>query len=585
MRFKLKLHSFKRGLEERQAGLRETSFDDFTKLYKRVLKRIPDISHLKNIVLFSGLSTLIIFILFVQRFAALNEHLPTKPDFGGVYSEGVQGDIKQLSPLYSPINNAETSATSLIFSGLTKRTNGGKIEPDLAESWEISQDNKTYIFHLRKNVLWHDGTPFSAADVIFTYNKIQDPDVGSAYFSTWKGVEISQKDDWTVVFVLPDPYAYFLSQTNTPIIPRHILGSIPSASLASAKFSKAPVGTGPYAFDELKELKSHQEVWLVANENYYGQVPHIEKVAIKAYKNYWAVSEAYRYRSVMAIERLSSGDIDSSRSLPNIVAYDLAIPEYDSLIFNLRSGLTQDKALREAISLSVDREEIIEEVYRGWATPVYSVILPGATGYNNQLRVKPDTNAAAQKLAGAGYVKNAEGKLTKNNQISELRIVTDDTELKKVEAEIIAARLTELGFSVAIEKYPFNTFIEDYVRTRNYDLLLISQSTGPDTDLYSYFHSNMKDDPGLNFSGFGTREVDKYIEEARNSHDPVIRDAKYQSIAKILAAEVPVVNICRPSYVFGASREIQGIRDMKLVEPRDKYTRIFDWYIKEVRDY
>lgn len=585
MKFKLKLHSFRRSLEERQADLRETSFDDFTKLYKKVLKRIPDISHLKNIVLFSGLSTLIIFILFVQRFTALNEYLPTRPDVGGVYSEGVQGEIKQLNPLYSPINNAETSVTSLIFSGLTKRTDGGKIEPDLAESWEVSKDNKTYTFHLRKNVLWHDEAPFSAEDVIFTYNKIQDPDVGSAYFSTWQGVQISKTDEWTVVFTLPDPYAYFLSQTDTPIIPRHLLESVPSASLASAEFSKAPIGTGPYVFEELKELKNHQEVWLAANKKYYGRLPYIEKVAIKSYKNYWAVTEAYRYKSVMAIERLNSGDIDSSKSLPNIVAYDLAIPEYDSLIFNLRSGLTQDKALREAISLSVNREEIIKEAYHGWATPVYSVILPGATGYNNQLRTKADLAAAAQKLAGAGYVKNAEGKLTKNNQFAELRLVTDDTEPKKVEAEIIAARLAELGFSVAIERYPFNTFIEDYVRTRNYDLLLISQSTGPDTDLYSYFHSNMKDDPGLNFSGFGTREVDKYIEEARNSHDPAIRDTKYQSVAKILAAEVPVVTICRPNYVFGASREIQGIRDMKLVEPKDKYTHIFDWYIKEARDY
>jgi peptide/nickel transport system substrate-binding protein len=585
MRFKLKLHKFKSGLQERQANLKSTNFDDFTRIYKRVLKRIPDISHLKNIVLFCGLSTLTILILFAQRFAALNDYLPTKPAPGGLYAEGVQGEIKQLNPLYSPINNAETSATSLIFSGLTKRTEGGKMEPDLAENWTVSEDKKIYTFHLRGGVKWHDGKPFTADDVTFTFSKIQDPYVASAYFNTWKGVEVTATDEKTVVFALPDPYVYFLNQTNAPIVPKHLLEAVPTSSFKSSEFSKTPVGTGPYTFKEFKELKNHQEVWLEVSADYHDRTPYIKQIAIKAYKNYSAVIEAYRYRSIMAIERLNSGEVERGSSLPNMAGYNLSIPEYDSLIFNLRSGLTQDKALREAVSLVIDRSEIIDEVYDGWATPVYSAVLPGTTGYSSQLKVSPDINVATQKLTAAGYVKNAEGKLSKANQISTLRIVTDDSDLKKKEAKLIAARLTLLGFEVSLESYPFSTFIEDYVRTRNFDLLLITQSAGADTDLYSFFHGNMKDDPGLNFSGLSLREVDKYIEEARNSQDAALRDAKYQAIAKIIAREIPVINICRPSYIFGASRDIQGIKEMKLAEPKDKYTQIGNWYVKEVRDY
>jgi len=585
MRLKLKLGSIKSSFQKRKADIKNTSFDDFTKVYKKVLKRIPDISHLKNIVLFSGLSTLTIFILFAQRFTALNNYLPTKPAFGGIYTEGIQGEIKQLNPLYAPINNAETSVVSLVFSGLTKRTDGRQIEPDLAESWEVSEDKKTYTFRLRQDVVWHDGAPFTAEDVVFTFNKIQDPDVESPYLASWKGVEVTATERYVVVFRLPDPYVYFLNQTNVPIIPKHILEEVPSSNLTSSEFSTAPIGTGPYVFKEFKELKKNQEVSLESNSDYYDGVPYIKQVVIKAYKNYYEVAEAYRYRSVMAVERLAPGDIENSTSLPKIFAYNLSIPEYDSLIFNLRSGLTKDKSLREAINLIIDRQEIIDEVYDGWAAPVYSAILSGFTGYDSKLRTGVDIAAANKKITDAGYIKNQDGKLTKDNQLVTLRIVTDDSDLKKKQANLLASKISSLGFDVSVEAYPFSTFIEDYVRTRNYDLLLISQSFGADTDLYAYYHSNMKDDPGLNFSGLETREVDKYLEQARNSSDAALRESKYQAIAKIIAAEVPAINICWPSYVFGASRDIQGIESMKLIEPKDKYSHLGDWYIKEIWDY
>lgn len=585
MRLKSKLDSLTSDLHRRRADFKNTTFDDFTKLYKGILKKIPDISHLKNIVLFSSISSLTIFVLFAQRFAALNNYLPTKPTFGGTYTEGVQGEIKQLNPLYSPINNAETSATSLIFSGLTKRVDGRKVEPDLAESWEISTDNKLYTYHLRRDVKWHDGANFSAADVVFTFEKIQDPDAESPYLASWKGVEVSATDDYTVVFKLPDPYVYFLNQTNVPIIPKHLLQDVPSSSLKSAKFSTAPIGTGPYIFQDFKELKKHQEVHMLANTEYYGGAPHLAEVIIKAYKNYYEVVEAYRYRSVLAVERLNPADAGDRSSLPKISAHNLSVPEYDSLIFNLRGGLTQGKPVRQAINLIVDRQAIVDDVYDGWATPVYSAILPGFTGYDSKLKTNPDVAAATKQLTEAGFVRNQEGKLTKDNQIATLRLVTLDTDIKVKEANLLATKIEELGFDVAVEAYPFSVFIEDYVRTRNYDMLLLTQNVGIDSDLYAYYHSNMKDDPGLNFSGLALREVDKYLEEARNSVDGNLREAKYQAISKVIAQEIPAVNLCWPSYIFGASKEVQGINSMKLIEPKDKYSQITDWYIKEMWDY
>jgi peptide/nickel transport system substrate-binding protein len=584
-KFGQKLNELKTGFQDRKAAIKGTNFDDFSRLYKSLLKKIPDISHLKNIVLFSGLSTLVIFILFAQRFANLNSYLPTKPADGGIYTEGITGEIRQLNPLYSPINNAETNVTTLIFSGLTKRIDERKIAPDLAESWEISDNKKTYTFHLKKDLKWHDGQPLTSDDVVFTFSKIQDPDAESPYLSTWKGVKVTATDVSTVVFELESPYVFFLGQTNVPIIPKHLLENIPSANLKSAEFSTKPVGSGPYIFEEFRELKNHQEVRLIVSDIYYGTKPHLAGVTIKAYKNHYEVIDAYKYRDVQAVERLTPGDIRNNSNLPNITPYVLSIPEYNSLVFNLRSGLTKDNELRGAINMAIDRGKIIEEVYDNWATPIKSAILPGFTGYDKKVKSSLNTKGAAKKLKEAGYVKNKDGLLIKDNKVASLRLVTVDSDSMVKEADLLAGMIRGLGFEISVEKYPFNSYIEDYVRTRNFDLLLVSQNMGADSDFYAYYHSNMSDDPGLNLSGIDSRELDKYIEEARTSDDPKVREARYRSISKILIAQNPAVYICRPNYIFGVSSEIKGIASLKLVEPKDKYSHIADWYIREIREY
>lgn len=585
MKLRPKLNNLIKDFQDKKAEIRDTDFNDVTKVYKKVLKKIPDVSHLKNIVLFTGLATLAIFVMFAQRFANLREYLPTQPDFGGTYTEGVEGEINQLNPLFSPINNAETSATSLIFSGLTKRVDGRKVEPDLAESWEVSTNKKTYTFHLRQDLKWQDGEPLTADDVAFTFSKIQDPDVDSPYLATWKGVSVMASDLNTVTFELPNPYSSFLYLTNVPIIPKHILENIPAENLKSAEFSTAPVGSGPYSFEEFRELKDKQEVHLTVNKYYYGSEPFIQKVIIKAYKNYYQVIDAYKYREIMAIERLSARDLLQGGNLPNISTYVLSVPEYDNLTFNLKAGQTKDKSLREAIALVTDRQKIVDEVYDGWATPIRSAVLPGFAGYNKSIKTTLSLKAAQKKLKDAGYSLDKEGVLKKDGQLVSLRLVTVDGDIKSKEADLLADMIRQLGIEVEVEKYPFSTYIEDYVRTRNFDLLLVSQNLGAEADLYAYYHSKMIDDPGLNFSGINNREIDKYLEEARVTDNDKVRDARYQAISKILATELPAVYLVWPNYIFGASKDVQGITPMKLVEPKDKYSQIFEWYIKEKRDY
>ncbi len=584
MELKRKTKNIVEGFTKTKKSLSEANLDDLTRVYKKLLKKLPDISHLKNIVLFMGVATLLIFVLFAQRFSALNEYLPIEPNKGGVYSGGIVGEIKQLNPLYSPTNSAETSAVSLIFSGLTKRSNNREVIGDLAESWKISKDKTTYTFKLKNNIFWHDGEKLTANDVVFTYNTIINPDVGSPRLSTWRDVKIEAPDESTVVFTLPNVYSSFIYLTDAPIIPEHILSGISAENLRSAEFSKNPIGSGPYIFEEFREIKDTQEVHLLVNKNYYGTVPYIEEIYLKAYKNYSDLTGAYAKKEVYGIEKLLPSEMIKENQLPNIAVYNLSIPEYEALFMNMASGTLTDEPLRKAIALAIDKEKIIKEIYHGQAIKIDSPILPGFLGYNSKIKQKYDLAAAKKILRGAKYTVNKEGNLFKDNKKISLRLVVNDGYLRVREAETIAKMIEELGVEITVESYPFNVFIEEYIRPRNYDLLLVSQNLGADSDIYSFYHSNMAEDPGLNFSGISERQIDKYLEEARTIHDQNERSEKYKAVSKFITDAYPAVYICWPSYLYGVSNEVKGIHSMKLIEPKDRFTDIADWYINEKRD-
>lgn len=585
MNLKSKFNNFKEGFSRTADDLKEADLSDVNKVYKKTLKKLPDISHLKNVVLFSGIATLLILILFAQRFSSLYEYLPTKPASGGVYSEGMIGEIEQLNPLFTPTNSAEDSVVSLLFSGLTKNVNNRKVEGDLAENWQISEDKKTYTFRLKDNVLWHDGEKLDADDVYFTYATIQNPDTGSPRLATWKDVKINVVDERTITFVLPSPYASFIYLTDVPILPEHILRDVPVSNLRVTEFSTEPTGSGPYIFDELKIIKDTQEVHMLANEEYYGGRSFIDEVVLKAFPNYGSLAYAYNRKDIIGISRLNPSDLEREGHLPNIATYDLSIPEYDSLVYNMAATFTKDKALREAMTLAIDKQKIVGEVYYGQATQINSAILPGFLGYNSKVKQSYNLATAKKKLKDAKYSLNQEGKLFKNKEQVILRLVSVDQDLKIKEANLLAEMISELGIEINVEKFPLKTYIEEMIRPRDYDMILVTQNLGSDSDIYTFYHTNMADDPGLNLSGIKNRKIDKYLEDARTTHDIKTRTSKYKDIANFIGAETPATFICWPSYLYGVSKEVKGVDSMRISNPKDRFWNITNWYIEEIRDY
>lgn len=579
MNFKPKFGSFSTNPSKGIEKLRNARLSDIWVLYRRFLKRIPDISHLKNIVLFGSAATLIIFILFNQRFGALYQYLPKEPVSGGIYTEGIVGKIEQLSPLYSASNPPESSAVAVIFSGLTKKNDNRESVPDLAEKWEVSPDGKTYTFTLKNNLRWQDGKQLTAEDIVFTIETIQNPDVKSPLLPIWKGVGVKKQDEKTVAFSLTSPYAPFISNTDVAIIPKHILGNIPARSLKTAEFNTAPVGSGPYKFEVLKNIKDSQELTLVPNRNYYGQIPYLDKIVFKTYASISDLTGAYARREILGMRRIPNSEVNNKSQLPNIGMYSLAIPEYDALYFNLRKDVIKEKAIRDAISLSISRAQIVKEVYSGGALPIYSPILPGYLGYNPKLRSQPDLNAAKAKITEAGFVIGPDGIASKGDQRLVLRLITVDTSEKAREAELIKDAARQIGIDIQIEKSPFTTYIQDHVRPRDFDILLVSQNLGADSDIYSFWHSTEVNDPGLNFSGYTDRKLDKFLEQGRTILDPAVRKDKYLSVSQSIYDSNAAVYLVWPYYIYGVSKEVKGPGNGRFVDPKNRFWNVEKWYI------
>lgn len=578
-----KLKGIRDSLEGSTQKVKEANLSDAKKYYRHFLSRLPDISHLKNIVLFGMIATFLIIFLFSQRFSGLYAYLPKTPVPGGTYEEGVVGKIEQLNPLYSPTNSAESAATSLIFSGLTKKDGSRKSVPDLAEKWETSPDGKTYTFHLKPNVLWHDGQKLTSDDVVYTINTIQNPDVRSPLLEVWKGVEVSKTDESTVIFKFGYAFAPFITNTDVPIVPKHILESVPPRNLKVAEFNTKPIGSGPFKFEALKQIKESQELILVRNEHYFGKRPYLSEVILKTYGNETKIIEGYAKKEVLGIEHFASTESRERLQLPNLSTYELAVPEYDVLYFNLRKGLTKEKPLREAILTAIDRKKITQDVFFGEATEIYSPILPGYLGYNPKLKSAPNAEVAKQKLAAAGFAADADGVLKKGDTRLSLTLFTTNENQKIKEAEAISEMFKRIGVEVKIEKLPLAALIQEHIRPRDFDLLLISQNLGADPDLYPFWHSTQASDPGLNFSGFSDRRVDKYLESGRANSDPKTRADKYIAATQILWDEVAAIFLVRPNYVYGVSRDVKGVKDSQLVDPKNRFWDICDWYILEKR--
>ena len=507
------------------------------------------------------------------------------PVAGGVHIEGLVGKPQYINPLLAGTNPVDRDIVRLVYSGLTKMGPARDVQPDLASSWDIQSGGKVYVFHLHPDVFWHDGQKFSADDVVYTFNILQNADYNGILKASFTDILVEELDDLTVKMTLPDPSAFFLTDMAVGIVPEHIFRDISIKEWASRYQPAQIIGTGPYQYQPSNSATS---ITLGRFKDYYGTKPYIESVVFYFFDSADNLYAAFRNRQVSAagftepvFSNLAASDAE----------YDYALPQYKAIFFNQLSGnaLLKDQTTRQALAYAVNKQQLIEQVEQGYAVPVDSPILSGFWGHNPDIKKYSfDISKAASLLKQAGWVDfDHDGVLDKNQGKTKLSFkVTfrDDPKSQQI-AALVQQTWRSIGVEAILQPMDAASLIKNAIRPRDYEVLIFGQDLGGNSDLYVYWHSSQITDPGLALAPVVDKDIDNNLEQARTATTLNQAIASYLRFQSAFASLVPAVLLYQPKYTYLVDKKVKGVTDkINLSSATDRFITLGQWYIKSRRD-
>lgn len=520
-----------------------------------------------------------------------DRHREFTPAFGSAYIEGVVGQPKYLNPLLAPVSDVDSDISNFLFSGLMKYNEKQELVPDLAESYEITPDQKNYIFHLKKGMKWHDGKELSADDVVFTVQNIKNPEYESPLMTNFKDVGIEKVDQYIVKFTLTkEVYTPFLLEnTAFGILPKHLWEKIPPKSASLSELNLNPVGSGPFKFKEYQKDKKTGEILsftLERNEEYFAKKPFLKEITFKFYKDNSLLIAALNHNEIQGIGYIPLSEKKNIKKPKKLNFYAPSLSRYYAVFFNAaKNELFEEKEIRQALALALDREKIIKEALDAQAEIVDSPILPYLFGFNPKVKKYPyDIKKARKILKKAGWKKNKKDKtLRREDEKLEIALTYPNQEEFPKVAEIIKNNWEEIGVQVKLKAEEASSLQTEIIQPRNYQALLFGQLQTHDPDPYYFWHSDQRESPGLNLTSYKNTDIDDLLTEARKTKKQEDRQKKYFHFQNILASDVPAIFLYSPKYLYGVTKKVKGIELSYLVVPSDRFANIENWYINVKR--
>lgn len=457
---------------------------------------------------------------------------------------GEYGRPTTLDPITS--NDMITLRISeLLFNGLVGINEKQEIVPELAERWDISPDNKQYTFYLRKDVTWHpkegeEPQPFSADDVAFTYKIMTHPKTITPLKVRYEFIESAEiVDDNTVRFVLKRPVLNALAKFTFKVIPKHGPAN-PVFLTREDPFVQRPIGTGPY---RLAEVTKDGDVMMVANANYFKGKPKISSFVAKPFADQNIMTQALTFNAIDMIVLVNPRNIPELQGDKRFVLQPYNALSYSFFGYNMRNPLLQDKRIRLAMSMAINRDEMLSSFFNGQGTVISGPFAPGSWAYN--LDVKPlgfDPKKATDLIEEAGYKKNADGIYEKDGKaLSFVVKVPIQKESEAVKRVVLAFKsyLKKAGVAIDVEFLEWQSWKAAVFQERNFDIVFASWVFDDSADISSLFHSSEIGEWKNNFGSYNNPQVDALIVESKLTLDHEKRRTIYRKLHKILADEAP----------------------------------------------
>ncbi|MFA5173247.1 MAG: ABC transporter substrate-binding protein [Candidatus Paceibacterota bacterium] len=518
--------------------------------------------------------------LIFLGFILFNKFTVPVPLKGGLFTEGIVGQPVFVNPIISGNNDADRDLISLIFCNAF----------EVAEKIEPTNNNQSWQIRLKDNLFWHDGEKLTSDDIIFTLNKIQDPEFHSPLSATWQGIVMNRVSELEISIKLSSPYAFFEENLKKLyIIPKHIYADIPLNNWRLSDYNLQPVGCGAYKFDSYKKKSDGfiTKYSLVANDKYFKSSPFVENLDINFYTSLKKASEDFNFAKIDGLGGLTKSEYDFISRSNNI--YKMATPRYYAVFMNQSvNPALQDKNVRLALDAAVNKKDLIEKIFGGWADPIFGPITPNFIGRNISEVSNNEALEAKEILENSGWklIENeVREKKIKNKTVSlEFNLVVPEVDFLVNTANYLEKAWREIGVKTNIIIISPEEINNDAIKNRNYELLIFGNILGGSPDIFSFWHSSEKLHPGLNLSLFENKTVDKLIEEIRKTSDEEERIGDLSALQSLIGKDVPAVFLYSPYYVYITSKNLNGFGTKLIITPPSRFDDINNWFVKTARE-
>ena len=500
-----------------------------------------------------------------------------KNSSGGNLINAMAGEPSNLIAMIAG-DSASSAIAGNIFNSLLKYDENLNYVPDLAESWEISNNQKTISFKLKKGLQWADGKPLTSADVLFTWKLITNPNTRTPYASDYQLVKkASTPDPLTFKVTYESSYAPALDTwASLHILPKHILKD---EDINNTFFSRKPTGSSYYKLDE---WISGQQVTLKANDKSVSGTPLIKKLISRIIPD---TSSQFLELTADNIDVMNINPIQYQRVFParkdlqqKIALYKELGNGYTYLGFNLKKAPFNDIRVRQALNYAIDKDEVIKGVLLGLGEAISSPYKPGTRWNNPNLSPYPySPSKALELLADAGYIKDKNGSLTKDGKPLKFEIITNQNKQREMTAVLIQRRLQEIGVKVSIRVIEWASFVNRFIKTGDFDVVVLGWGLSLDPDQYNIWHSSQQEPGQFNFLGYSNKTVDQLLELGRKELNPHKREKIYREFSKHILEDSPIVYLYAGYGLSAIHKRVKGIK--KPAPPAGIYHNNYDWFI------
>ncbi len=541
-------------------------------------------------ILFISLATVLVCSSLVLVYSLSRAFFVIVPAPGGTLTEGIIGVPRFINPLLA-ISDADRDLVQLTYSGLLHAEADGSFTPDLAESYTTSDDGREYTFVLKPGTTFQDGTPVTVDDVVYTVALAQDPNIKSPKRANWDGVVVEKVSDREVRFTLKSPFAPFIENATLGILPKHLWKEVSAEEFPFSSLNAEAVGSGPYTIAKVTRNASGipQSYELKPFSGYALGKPYLSRLTLSFYESEDQLVHALLNGSIEAASGIASSNL---QDVPQVDIRRAPLNRVFGVFFNQnQSEILRDPQVRAALNQAVNREEIVQKILSGYGTPIYEPLPPGISPVTAAaLPTLGTATTTDQILTARAYLESkgwvwseSEKALTKKKDKKTTEVLAFTLSVPNVPdmrntAELVRGYWEKMGARVDVKIFEQGDFNQNILRPRKYDAVLFGEIASRELDLFAFWHSSQRNDPGLNIALYANANADALLNDLRTTADQVKRQQLYVQLRAEIAKDTPAVFLYAPDFVYVLPQKFSGLAMHSVATPAERFVSVYQWH-------